>query len=155
MGVGKTTVGKRVAELLNLPFCDLDERVESSAGRSIPQIFEMSGEAAFRKLESDELRQALRNERMVLALGGGTLHVAENCAFIQSCAHLFCLSLPFSEIEQRIGKVDRGRPLWGASAAHLYETRQPLFSSVGVLLNVSGMSVQHVAEAIVESVSCN
>ena len=153
MGVGKTTVARGVAEALGLPFCDLDDCVERMAGESIAQIFERSGEATFRGLESTALQNALSGSRVVLALGGGTLHAGQNCAFIQSRADLFCLSLPLAEIEQRIGKTDPGRPLWDQSRNMLYESRKPLFVSAGVFLDVSKMSVDQVVERIVEAVA--
>lgn len=77
MGSGKSTVGLRLASQLGWRFVDLDERIESSAGISIPEFFERHGELAFRKLEADELRAAIGRavewkEPTILALGGGT-----------------------------------------------------------------------------------
>jgi shikimate kinase len=77
MGSGKSTVGARLARHLGWRFVDLDERIEASAGITIPQFFERHGEPAFRQLEADELRAALgraveQKEPTVLALGGGT-----------------------------------------------------------------------------------
>jgi shikimate kinase len=77
MGSGKSTVGARLAQHLGWRFVDLDERIEASAGITIPQFFERHGEPAFRQLEADELRAALgraveQKEPTVLALGGGT-----------------------------------------------------------------------------------
>jgi shikimate kinase len=77
MGSGKTTVGTLLARHLAWRFVDLDERIEESAGLTIPQIFERFGEPAFRRMEADQLRAALgraseNRESSVLALGGGT-----------------------------------------------------------------------------------
>jgi shikimate kinase len=77
MGSGKSTVGARLASQLGWRFVDLDERIESSSGITIPQFFERHGEPAFRQLEADELRAALgraveQKEPTILALGGGT-----------------------------------------------------------------------------------
>jgi shikimate kinase len=77
MGSGKSTVGARLARQLGWHFVDLDERIETFAGITIPQFFERHGEPAFRQLEADQLRAALgraieRQEPTVLALGGGT-----------------------------------------------------------------------------------
>src|SRR3989442_12422334 len=77
MGSGKTTIGTLLARQLAWHFVDLDDRIESSAGLAIPQIFERLGEPAFRQIEADQLRAALGRaaelkESTVLALGGGT-----------------------------------------------------------------------------------
>ena len=77
MGSGKTTVGTLLARQLAWRFVDLDERIEESAGLSIPQIFERLGEPFFRQLEAEQLRAALGRaselkQGTVLALGGGT-----------------------------------------------------------------------------------
>lgn len=77
MGSGKTTIGTLLARQLAWRFVDLDDRIEASAGLTIPQIFERLGEPAFRQLEAEQLRTALgraseNKESTVLALGGGT-----------------------------------------------------------------------------------
>ncbi len=74
MGVGKSTVGRRAAEMAGVPFIDLDAAIEARAGRPIAAIFAELGESAFRALEADELAQVLASEeRAVVALGGGAL----------------------------------------------------------------------------------
>lgn len=77
MGSGKTTIGTLLARHLAWRFVDLDDRIEESAGLTIPQIFERFGEPAFRQIEADQLRAALgraseNKEPTILALGGGT-----------------------------------------------------------------------------------
>jgi shikimate kinase len=77
MGSGKTTVGTVLARQLAWRFVDLDDRIESAAGLTIPEIFERQGEFAFRQIEADQLRAVLgraleHRESVVLALGGGT-----------------------------------------------------------------------------------
>ncbi len=72
MGVGKSTVGQLLADLLGKRFFDSDDEIESQAGRSIAQIFETEGEAGFRRMEA-EVIDALCVEDSVIALGGGAL----------------------------------------------------------------------------------
>ena len=73
MGSGKTTLGKKLAKKLNKPFFDLDKLIEKIENQSISQIFEQSGEAYFRALETKTLQAlVLENADFVLALGGGT-----------------------------------------------------------------------------------
>jgi shikimate kinase len=78
MGSGKSTVGRRVAELGGTHFCDLDERIAAATGCSIAELFTSRGEAAFRALEAASLGELLDARRrepdcLVVALGGGTL----------------------------------------------------------------------------------
>src|SRR5258705_11543535 len=74
MGAGKTTVGSRLARRLDRPFVDSDVQVEGRAGRTVRQIFEAEGEAAFRALESEVLAEALGSEEpAVIAAAGGTV----------------------------------------------------------------------------------
>jgi shikimate kinase len=79
MGSGKTTVGRIVAERLGRPFLDSDEVIEARTGCTVREIFAVDGEAAFRRLESDVLAEALAGpEPAVIAAAGGTVLEAEN-----------------------------------------------------------------------------
>jgi shikimate kinase len=81
MGSGKTTVGRRLARKLERPFVDADEEIEATSGRSIADWFAESGEAAFRKAESEVLANLLdRPDPLVVATGGGVVVAAENRA---------------------------------------------------------------------------
>src|SRR6185503_18599457 len=74
MGAGKTTVGRELAKVLNWAFYDLDALIEGRTGRTVPTLFAEQGEAAYRKLEAQSLRelfQTLEDEPAVIALGGG------------------------------------------------------------------------------------
>ncbi len=71
MGVGKTTVGRRLASLLHLPFLDADHEIEEAAGCTVSEIFERFGEPAFRDGERRVIRRLLEGPRHVLATGGG------------------------------------------------------------------------------------
>src|SRR4051794_31328522 len=74
MGAGKTTVGSRLARRLDRPFVDSDVQVERRAARTVRQIFETEGEAAFRAIESEALAEALASEEpAVIAAAGGTV----------------------------------------------------------------------------------
>jgi shikimate kinase len=81
MGVGKSTVGRRLAKELQRPFADLDEHVELQAGLTIPVIFRDLGEARFRAIEADVLANLLaRDAPLVIAAGGGAVSEAANRA---------------------------------------------------------------------------
>jgi len=72
-GTGKSTVGRKLAQNLNLPFIDLDRVIEEEAGMSIPQIMEQQGEGTFRDLETASLKKLAGEQESIVALGGGAL----------------------------------------------------------------------------------
>ena len=78
MATGKTTVGRMVAKHLQRRFLDLDHLVEETAGMKVPELFRTQGEPAFRRVEAEALRQALKMEQVVLATGGGAACREEN-----------------------------------------------------------------------------
>ena len=73
MGVGKTTVGRRLAPKLNLPFVDADEEIERAAGMKVSDLFEVHGEESFRRGEAQVIDRLLNGPPIVLATGGGAL----------------------------------------------------------------------------------
>src|SRR5688572_28682778 len=86
-GTGKSTIGKIIADNLKIPFIDLDRVIESSAGKSIPEIMEAQGESAFRDLETKALKESVdhaKNVTNIVALGGGALLREENRNFAES-----------------------------------------------------------------------
>ena len=88
-GAGKTTVGKAVAERLQLPFFDCDEAVEEVTGKSIPAIFAEKGEAWFRRQETACLRELLKRDRCVIAAGGGVILAEENRKMLNAAGTVF------------------------------------------------------------------
>ncbi|MEC9250323.1 MAG: shikimate kinase, partial [Pseudomonadota bacterium] len=86
MGVGKTTVGRRLAQALDLPFRDADEEIERAAGRTVSEIFADFGETGFREGERKVIARLLQEPPMVLALGGGAFVDPETRALIKAQA---------------------------------------------------------------------
>jgi len=160
MGSGKSTVGRRLAQRLGWHFVDLDERIESSAGANISEIFEKRGEAAFRQLERQALEQALAEaatgRRTVLALGGGTYAQPANLEFIQlqGAASAF-LDVPFDELLIRCTQVVN-RPLFrdAASFRALYVQRRPFYAQATVTVaGGGGVSPEEMVDRIVQQFS--
>ena len=102
MGAGKTTIGRQLAQNLSVSFLDLDEHIEEEEGKSISDIFEEQGEAAFRKLERNAILEVIRNFKGVVALGGGALQNQHITDHIKVNGLLIFIQTPFSVILERI-----------------------------------------------------
>lgn len=113
-GSGKTTLGKSMASLLKVPFVDLDQDVEESAGMRIQEIFRRHQEDFFRKLESEALgRRCRESGDFVMATGGGTPCFFDNLQQIHAVGVSVFLDVPASVITKRILKTDlKSRPLF-------------------------------------------
>lgn len=109
MGSGKTSVGRELAELLRLPFVDLDERIEQTQQSSISLIFAERGEPYFRKIENEMLQAVVSQPRQVIALGGGTIMEEENRRLVADSGDCFWLKVPLPVAWHRCR--DSGRPL--------------------------------------------
>lgn len=111
MGSGKSSVGRRLAAALNMKFIDLDRYIEKKAGKTVSQIFAESGEAYFRALETETVRELSMEKQCVIAVGGGTLMREENIEEFHkgSCA-IYYLDVPLRALQERL-KNDKRRPL--------------------------------------------
>lgn len=116
-GAGKTTLGRRLAAHFAYPFLDLDAAIEARAGRGIPAIFQAEGEAYFRQLEADTLREVVaRPGPLVLATGGGTPCFHENMAVLQAAGLTVWLDVPLMVLAARLRAAGlASRPLLAAT----------------------------------------
>ena len=155
MGSGKTTVGMLLARQLAWRFVDLDERIEASAGLSIPQIFERLGEGFFRQLEADQLRAALGRvselkQGTVLALGGGTYAQSGCPEFLRSAGvPVLWLDSPIEVLLARCMTMP-GRPLFRdeASFRTLHAERLPSYQLADFRVESSGEPAEIVAHIL-------
>lgn len=113
MGAGKTTVGRRVADMLGLEFFDLDHEIEIRSGATIGLIFELEGEAGFRKRETDLIDEFSALHNIVLSTGGGAVLAAENREHLRNRGFVVYLE---TTVEQQLKRLahDRKRPLLAA-----------------------------------------
>jgi shikimate kinase len=155
MGSGKTTVGTLLARQLAWRFVDLDDRIQESAGLTIPQIFERFGEPAFRQIEADQLRAALGRatelgENTVLALGGGT-YAQQGCPeFLRNAGvPVLWLDSPMEILLSRCMTMT-GRPLFRdeASFRALHTQRLPSYQQADYRVDGAGEPAQVVAEIL-------
>ncbi len=110
MGVGKSSVGRRLAAYLDLPFRDADNEVEAAAGRSIAEIFEAFGEADFRDGERRVIARLLEEGPMVLATGGGAFMNDETRGLIRDKAISVWLKADLDILARRVARKET-RPL--------------------------------------------
>jgi len=111
MGVGKTTVGRRVAERLDLPFVDVDAVVAAIRGTTVATIFADEGEQAFRVQERIAISSAASGPRAVIAAGGGAVLDQDNVAAMKSSGEVVLLEAPADVLVARLETNDGGRPL--------------------------------------------
>ncbi len=110
MGVGKTTIGKRLARRLDLPFVDADHAIEEAAGMSIAEIFDRYGEAQFRDGERRVIARLIDGRPKVIATGGGAFIDADTRALILSEAIAIWLDSDLDTLADRVARRDT-RPL--------------------------------------------
>ena len=147
MGTGKTTVGRLVAERLDMAFTDTDHEVESMAGRGIVDIFASSGEVAFRQLEAAACLRAANIGGQVIATGGGALLHEKSRAALQSSGLVVCLTARLDEIARRIGGGG-SRPL-GGTLADLFARRSALYDSLPYHVDTTSRPVSEVADEVI------
>jgi len=110
-GTGKSTVGKKIAGNLKLPFIDLDRVIESNAGMTIAQFMAEQGEPAFRDFESSALKMLANEKESVIALGGGALLRDKNRAFAESHGRIILLIAELETLLERLQYESGKRPL--------------------------------------------
>lgn len=110
MGAGKSTVGRQLAEKLELEFLDLDDKIEENAGQSIAEIFDESGESGFRTIERRAVLEVVREFEGVVALGGGSVQNQHMLDHLKLNGLLVFIETPIPVILDRISK-DQNRPL--------------------------------------------
>jgi shikimate kinase len=151
MGSGKSSVGRKLARELDVPFTDLDARIEEEIGISIQDFFAVQGEAAFRTLEAQVLEAAL-NERGVIATGGGIVTQEKNRNLLQSTlASVIYLRAQPETLAQRIRRQPGVRPLIdGQSTLSLEQTTQRAHE----LLQIRAPFYESCAHCIIDTDEC-
>lgn len=157
MGAGKTSVGKRLAALLGVPFTDSDSRIVEAAGMSIPEIFATLGEAAFRDGERRVIARLLAERPGVLATGGGAFIAARTREEIAAHGTSVWLRADLDTLWERVR--DRpGRPLLQTAdpkgtLADLDRERAPVYALADVVVDSRrGVSHEAMARTIVAAV---
>jgi shikimate kinase len=154
MGVGKSSIGRRLAARLGVPFVDADAEIEKAAGMSIADIFARHGEADFRSGEARVIARLLDGGPQVLATGGGAVMNADTRAAIKAKGVSIWLSAEFDVLMRRINKRKNDRPMLQtadpeATLRELLVAREPAYAQAD--LTVQSREVPH--DAIVAEIT--
>jgi shikimate kinase len=148
MGVGKSSVGRRLANTLGLSFRDADSEVEAAAGRSIPDIFAELGEAAFREGERKVIARLLEEPPHVLATGGGAFMDPKTRELIKEKAVSVWLKTDLEVLARRIGRKDTRPLLIGKDPMEVLKAhaaaRYPTYAEADVTVE-TGDAAHHVS----------
>jgi shikimate kinase len=162
MASGKTTVGKQLAQRLGWRFHDVDSAIERRARRPIEKIFDAEGEAAFRRMEEQEVRRAAGKRRTVIALGGGALASERNRRAVEESGLLIYLRVSPAEALRRIKKEGiekrpklRGVPPAGREKflAALLAKRRPFYRRASIRVSTGGSTPRQIVERILKKLS--
>ncbi len=159
MGAGKTTVGRALADRLNWRFEDLDDSIQAREGRSIEQIFQQQGEAAFRELERLAVREILTKERsapLVLALGGGAFPQEPVRELLREAeVPAVFLDASDDELFRRSEQPDVVRPLRKdrEQFRELYQRRRVTYLKANLRIETGGKEIAAIVDKIVSGLN--
>lgn len=152
MGCGKSALGRRLSYLLKMPYYDMDHEIVRQQGMTIPQIFEKYGEARFREIETEFLKN-FRDEACIISTGGGVAINAENRKIMRRSGLVFFLDATFEDIYIRI-QHDPNRPIVQSSTKEelekLYHYRRKFYREAGhIQVLTEGRTIRHILEYLV------
>ena len=176
MGCGKSSVGRRLSELLCCPFMDLDDVIVESAGRSIPEIFAIEGEQAFRQMELEALRRMVRKcqfrtevlspednihrtnnttPSLVLALGGGAVMTKECAERVREETYCVYLRASIETLLEHLSGEADGRPMLHGNSmkeriTELMAQRSETYEKTAhIIVDTDGKSIEAIASEMV------
>ncbi|MEA3452094.1 MAG: shikimate kinase [Bacteroidota bacterium] len=158
MGVGKTTVGRKIARKLNSKFVDLDMYIELKNKASLSYIFNLIGEDGFRIIEQKSMMEVVEEDEIVLSTGGGTPCFYDNMNVLNDKGFTVYLSIPPQEILKRLYNYKKKRPLVDRlSKKELYnfinekfQKREKFYKKAKFEIHTSNIPINKVSDYIIE-----
>jgi shikimate kinase len=151
MAVGKSTVGALLAARWGWELADTDAIVEATEGRTIAEIFRVSGEGRFREMEWEALRAQAARRKLVVATGGGLFLGVPQRAFVRAHGLSCWLDAPLDAVRARV-RGPAVRPLWGGDDARaqraFFERRRAAYALADVRVDAGAGSAETVADAV-------
>jgi XRE family aerobic/anaerobic benzoate catabolism transcriptional regulator len=156
-GAGKSTIGKKAAQKLGVPFIELDEKIEASAGMPLQQIFEIYGDGYFRRLEREVLAAILRESDggAIIATGGGIVMDPESWRLLKRSTRTFWLKAkPEEHYKRVVAQGDmrpmRNRPSAMAELRALLAARAPLYREADETIDTTSLGLAGAVARLVE-----
>lgn len=146
---GKTTIGKMLEEKLGKEFFDLDNMIIAKAGKSIPEIFQESGEAGFRAIETEVAIEASKMNNKIIATGGGVVKHKVNMDFLR----LNGITIFIDRDIDKLISSDPNRPLSSSKQAlqQMYKERYPLYQKYAAYIAVNNANIEETVDDIVNA----
>jgi shikimate kinase len=159
MGTGKTAVAREVSNKSGLTFVEMDKLIEEKEQCSINKIFENKGEACFRQLEKEILRQIALRDDQIVSCGGGVVLDEENIETMKRTGLIICLEAPAEVIYKRI-KHHAHRPLLNVDKPRekieqLLKKRKSFYSKADFSIDTNQLNIKEVAQEVINHFSKN
>ena len=155
MGSGKSAVGRRTAKMLGLSFTDSDQKIVKNAGISISQIFELAGEAKFREMEFQAIKQLKLSKPQIIATGGGAFCFPQTARLLLAKTLVVWLKAPPETLLARIGST-KSRPLLNNDhpleiLAKLNKNRAKHYQKAQIEVDTNGLSTRKAMVALLSA----
>jgi len=153
MGSGKTTVGKKLAKELALPFLDMDDALVQQFGMSIADVFKKLGETVFRKAETQLIASLSDQQPSVIGTGGGVPVLDKNRYLMRQSGTIIYLNIHIADTKKRMTNDDiKKRPLWKneRDVCALFEQRKDAYADHDFKVDVSNRSPEAIVKTIIQ-----
>jgi len=154
MGSGKSTVGKILAEKLNMNFIDIDKLIEEKEGMKIKDIFEQKGESYFRELERKQIEAIVNQEGVIVSTGGGLGANLDNMNLMKKNGDVIWLDVSLNTVLDRL-KNDQDRPLLKQPTEkikQLFEERKNIYRLANIRINADKKTPSQIVEEILTKI---